>query len=98
MRAASCTDNLRSTHTVAEVANLPQMPFSKWCGEARPSCSTFVLGSALEQRQSAQFASVHAIPFFREEQATKRGFLSMIEQQIAFLIIEAGDQFLQLVF
>src|SRR5438270_8638549 len=97
MRPAPCADDFRPAHAVARIADVFEMPLGERLSEARPSGAALELGPAVEQREAAQAAGENAEPLLVEEDATKRRFGAMLEQNVPFLIAEVGDELLELV-
>src|SRR6185295_10235724 len=95
--AATGADDLGADHAVAGVADGAEVIFRKRSREARPARAALELRAAPEQRQTAQAAGIHPRSLLFEEDAAERGFGSVLEQHVALLFAEFGNQLPKLI-
>src|SRR6185369_10793720 len=96
VRAAAGADDFRSDHAVAGVANVFQVVGAERLSEARPAGAAFELGAAVEQREAAEPAGEDSGPLLVEEDPAERRFGAMFEEDVFFLVVELGDQRVEL--
>ena len=67
-------------------------PSAKRLGEARPAGSTLELGAAVNERKAAQPAGEDARTLLVQEDTAKRRFRAMLQEDMAFFVIQVGDE------
>src|SRR6478735_8414705 len=93
---ASRADDFRPDHAIAGIANRLEVPFRERLGEARPAGSTLELRAAVKERKAAQPAGEDARTLLIQEDTAKRRFRAMLQEDMAFFVIEVGDEILEL--
>ncbi len=79
-------------HAVAGVANGQHVSFIERRPETRPAGAALEFGLGLEQRQSAQTAAVDAVFLVAQQSTAERRLGSVVEQDVALLLIEVSLQ------
>ena len=91
--AATRADFFDPNHRVPGVGDAPDVGFVVGLEEARPAGTGIEFRTRAKQGQSAETAHINAVLLVVKEDAAECRFGAMLQQNVAFLAIEAGGQF-----
>ena len=96
MAIAAGAADLGAHHAVAGVAHEGDMIAVDGVEEARPAGAGLELGARIEQGQPAEAAAIGALLLGLVEDAAERPLGAVLEQYAALLVVEIGDEGVQL--
>lgn len=96
MTPAARTDLFHADHSIAGVAHPPNVGFVIGLEKAWPTRTGVEFRTRTEERQTTKMARVDTILVVIEKHATEGGLSAVLEQDVAFLPGEAGNDRLAL--